>query len=51
LFAPEAAVRERTRGLLAEARGTRFIVNLGHGILPGTPPAAVAALCDEVVRA
>ncbi len=51
LFAPEAAVRERTRGLLAEAKGTRFIVNLGHGILPGTPPAAVAALCDEVVRA
>jgi uroporphyrinogen decarboxylase len=51
LFAPEAAVRERTRALIAESRGTRFIVNLGHGILPGTPPGAVAALCEEVVRA
>lgn len=55
LFASEAAVRERTRALLqeiAELPGgpAGCIVNLGHGILPGTPEANVAALCDEVVR-
>jgi uroporphyrinogen decarboxylase len=55
LFSPEAAVRERTRALIKEARalngGARTIINLGHGILPGTPPENVAALCDEVARA
>jgi uroporphyrinogen-III decarboxylase len=29
---------------------TGCIVNLGHGILPGTPETNVAALVDEVVR-
>lgn len=54
LFATPAVVREKTKRLLGEldaledggARGC--IVNLGHGILPATPEANVAALCDEV---
>ena len=51
LFAGEEVVRAKTRALLAEldAIGSRgCIVNLGHGILPGTPEANVAALCAEV---
>lgn len=54
LFASEAAVRARTKSLLGELDsldgGGRkgCIVNLGHGILPGTPIANVSALCDEV---
>lgn len=55
LFSPEATVRERTRAFVKEAReltgGARTIVNLGHGILPGTPVENVKALCDEVARA
>ncbi len=54
LFAGDDAVRARTRALLADMRadddGRRCIVNLGHGILPGTPQSAVAALVDEVVH-
>lgn len=52
LFAGEDVVQGATRALLAEMRalGPGFVVNLGHGILPGTPPEAVAALCDTVVH-
>jgi uroporphyrinogen decarboxylase len=54
LFAGTDEVRRRTRALLADMRadddGRRCIFNLGHGILPGTPEDAVAALVDEVVR-
>jgi uroporphyrinogen decarboxylase len=53
LFANETAVREKTRALLAEIASLPggpegCIVNLGHGILPGTPEPNVAALCNEV---
>lgn len=52
LFAGEAVVRAATRGLLDEMQrlGPGFIVNLGHGILPGTPPEAVGALVQTVVE-
>ena len=55
LFSSEEAVRSRTRATLAELKALPggpqgCIVNLGHGILPGTPEANVAALCDEVVK-
>jgi uroporphyrinogen decarboxylase len=55
LFSSEDAVRARTRATLAEIKALPggpqgCIVNLGHGILPGTPEANVAALCDEVVK-
>ena len=45
-------IRARTRKLLETMRDTsdcrRSIVNLGHGILPGTPPETVAALVESV---
>jgi len=49
LFAPEKAVREAARRVL-DAFGSQpgHVFNLGHGILPGTPIEAVAALVDEV---
>lgn len=54
LLAGPDAVRPRARALLAamaEHEGARrCIVNLGHGIHRDTPPEAVAALCEEVVR-
>jgi uroporphyrinogen decarboxylase len=55
LFGAESAVRERTRSVLDEigrlsGGPSGCIVNLGHGILPGTPETNVAALVDEVVR-
>jgi len=53
LFAGEQAVVRASQDLLAEMRrlGLGFVFNLGHGILPGTPPEAVAALCRTVVDA
>ncbi len=49
LFSPEKALRAAARGVL-DAFGPQpgHIFNLGHGISPTTPPAAVAALVDEV---
>ena len=49
LFAPETALRAAARGVL-DAFGPEpgHIFNLGHGIAPTTPVAAVAALVDEV---
>jgi uroporphyrinogen decarboxylase len=55
LFAGADEVRRRTAALLNDMRadddGRRCIVNLGHGILPGTPEDAVAALVDGVIGA
>lgn len=51
LFLPLDQVRARTRALLEEMRqDPAFIVNLGHGVKPGTAVAAVAALVEEVKR-
>jgi uroporphyrinogen decarboxylase len=49
LFAPEHAVRAAARKVL-DAFGPEpgHIFNLGHGIAPATPVAAVEALVDEV---
>ena len=45
-------IRHRTRALLETMKktsdGRRCILNLGHGILPGTPPETVAALVETV---
>jgi uroporphyrinogen-III decarboxylase len=47
-------IRQRTRALLETIRqtsdGRLSILNLGHGILPGTPPDTVAALVDTVAE-
>jgi uroporphyrinogen decarboxylase len=53
LYGPEPVVRARTRAMLADfAAGAPgaggHIANLGHGVLPDTPPANVAAFVDAV---
>lgn len=55
LFAPPEVVRARTKALLEVMKATsgyrNCIVNLGHGILPGTPVESVAALAETVAAA
>lgn len=43
-----AALKARVRTILAEAKGTPFVFNLGHGIVPQTPPEHVAQLVEWV---
>ena len=43
-----AALAARVREILGALSSRRFIFNLGHGILPETPPETVAALVDLV---
>ena len=54
LFGGEAAVRAEARRVLDDFGvpnvGSGHVFNLGHGINQHTPPAAVAALVDEVHR-
>ncbi len=51
LFAGPDAARGAVDALLADAGSAPgLIVNVGHGLLPGTPVEAVAAFVDEVVR-
>jgi uroporphyrinogen decarboxylase len=52
LLGSAEVIRHRTRTLLETMKktsgGRRCILNLGHGILPGTPPETVAALVETV---
>lgn len=48
LVAGGAAMRDAVGRLMAEAQGTRHIVNLGHGVLPETPVENVAELVEFV---
>jgi len=49
LFSPADQVRREVRTLLDEMQGDpAFIVNLGHGVKPGTPLEAIEALVEEV---
>ncbi|MBE7558264.1 uroporphyrinogen decarboxylase [bacterium] len=49
LFAAPQMVREETRAMLAgAANNARYIANLGHGILPGTPVESVRAFVAAV---
>lgn len=49
LLGPRSVLRERARALLDEAGGRNgHVFNLGHGILPETPPDNVRALVDAV---
>lgn len=49
LVAGGEPLEERTREILERMEGKRFVFNLGHGILPETPPQNVARLV-EIVR-
>ena len=48
LLAGGRAVRDETAAILLAMRGRPFIFNLGHGIVPQTPPEHVGALVDLV---
>jgi uroporphyrinogen decarboxylase len=49
LFAPWAAVEEQVRRVLAEGRGAPgHVFNLGHGVLPETPPDVPGRLVELV---
>jgi uroporphyrinogen decarboxylase len=48
LVAGGNAMADETQAILAAMRGRPFIFNLGHGIVPQTPPDHVAALVDLV---
>ncbi len=50
LLAGGNALRAETVGILVALRGRPFVFNLGHGIVPETPPEHVSALV-ELVRA
>ncbi len=52
LHATPQAVRAATREMLATVEGRDgVVVNLGHGVIVGTPPENVAAFVDEVQSA
>ncbi|MCL4766137.1 MAG: uroporphyrinogen decarboxylase [Hyphomicrobiaceae bacterium] len=48
LVAGGAALETRVRQILAAMQGLPFVFNLGHGIVPQTPPEHVARLVDLV---
>ena len=48
LLAGGAALHDATASILAALRGRPFVFNLGHGILPSTPPEHVATLLEQV---
>ncbi len=48
LVAGGPALRREAAALLASARGSPFVFNLGHGIVPETPPEHVAMLVEQV---
>ena len=49
LAAGGARMEARARAIVEAMQGTRFIFNLGHGVVPETPPENVARLV-EIVR-
>lgn len=49
LFSTPSIIRKKVKELLKKVNGRRgHIFNLGHGVLPGTPPDNVLALIDAV---
>lgn len=48
LVAGGAAMEDDARTILSSMRGRPFIFNLGHGIVPQTPPEHVGALIDLI---
>jgi uroporphyrinogen decarboxylase len=50
LFAPVGEIERRAADVLRRGGGRRHIFNLGHGILPPTPPEHAIALVEAVHR-
>jgi uroporphyrinogen decarboxylase len=50
LFAPVGEIERRATDVLRRAGGNRHVFNLGHGILPSTPPEHAVALVEIVHR-
>lgn len=51
LFAPPDVIEDKVEAVLAAAAGRPgHIFNLGHGVLPETPPESVAVMVDAVHR-
>ena len=48
LVAGGAALRQEAAAVLAALKGRPCVFNLGHGIVPQTPPEHVAALVEQV---
>jgi uroporphyrinogen decarboxylase len=48
LLAGGASMEAEAAGILEAMRGAPFVFNLGHGIVPQTPPAHVADLVEQV---
>jgi uroporphyrinogen decarboxylase len=48
LVAGGSALRRATATVLDSAKGRPFVFNLGHGIVPQTPPEHVASLVEQV---
>ena len=48
LVAGGAALRRETAAVLTALKGRPSVFNLGHGIVPQTPPEHVAALVEQV---
>ncbi len=48
LQAPWRELKAQTDRVLAEAPATGHVFNTGHGLVPSTPPDAVARLADYV---
>ena len=51
LFGPEKTIREEVRSVIMRGGGPgRHLLNLGHGVIQGTPEESVAYLVDEAKR-
>jgi uroporphyrinogen decarboxylase len=48
LFAPETIIRTQVYEILNQVRKRPHIMNLGHGVLPGTPVQGVQAFVKAV---
>jgi len=48
LVAGGSAMQREVRGIMTALRGRPSVFNLGHGIVPQTPPEHVAALAEQV---
>ncbi len=46
LFGSRETVQQRVRETIQEAAGQRHIMNLGHGVMVGTPEENVAAFFE-----